>query len=100
MTDFLDSTSYRLSDLGGLRFLIGDMNLTDSVKLLRNYAEHGDETAFRELVERYVDFVYSTAFRRVGGDANLAQDVTQRVFADLAIKSRELRKLEYMGGWL
>ncbi|HTV40416.1 MAG TPA: sigma-70 family RNA polymerase sigma factor [Candidatus Sulfotelmatobacter sp.] len=76
------------------------MNLSDSAKLLRNYAEHGDETAFRELVERYVDLVYSTAVRRVGGDVNLAQDVTQRVFADLALKARTLRQLEHLGGWL
>lgn len=76
------------------------MNLTDNIKLLRNYAEQGDETAFRELVERYVEFIYSTAIRRVGGDANLAQDVTQRVFADLALKARTLRKLEHLGGWL
>ena len=95
-----DSNSLRLSDLAGWRFLIGDMNLTDSIKLLRDYAEHGDETAFRELVERYVDFVFSTAVRRVGGDASLAQDITQRVFADLALKARSLRKLGYLGGWL
>ena len=76
------------------------MNLNDGIKLLRNYAEHGNEAAFRELVERYVDFVYSTAVRRVGGDASLAQDVTQRVFADLALKARTLRKLEFLGGWL
>lgn len=60
-----------------------DMNLTDSIKLLRNYAEEGDET-----VGRYVDSVYSTAVRRVAGDVNLAQDVTQREFAALPADSR------------
>ena len=76
------------------------MNLTDNLKLLRDYADHGDEAAFRTLVERYVDMVYSAAFRRVGGDAGLAQDVTQTVFTDLARKASSLRKVELLGGWL
>jgi RNA polymerase sigma factor (sigma-70 family) len=77
-----------------------EMNLTDSLKLLREYADHGDEAAFRELVERYIDLVYSAAVRRVGGDANLARDVTQTVFTDLARKARSLRRVELLGGWL
>ena len=77
-----------------------EMNLTDSLKLLRDYADHGNEAAFRELVERYIDLVYSTAVRRVGGDADLARDVTQAVFTDLARKARSLRNVELLGGWL
>ena len=41
-------------------------------------------TAFRGLVSRYVDLVYSTALRLVGGDTHRAEDVTQTVFVDLA----------------
>jgi RNA polymerase sigma factor (sigma-70 family) len=77
-----------------------EMNLTDSLRLLRDYADHGNEVAFRELVERYVDLVYSAALRRVGGDADLARDVTQMVFTDLARKARSLRRVEFLGGWL
>ena len=77
-----------------------EMNLTDSLKLLRDYANRGDEAAFRELVERYIDLVYSAAVRRVGGDADLARDVTQAVFTDLARKARSLRSVELLGGWL
>lgn len=76
------------------------MNLTDSQKLLRSYADHGDEAAFRKLVEGYIDLVYSTALRRVGGDSDLAQDVTQSVFTDLARKAPTLRDVEMLGGWL
>ncbi|HSY44115.1 MAG TPA: sigma-70 family RNA polymerase sigma factor, partial [Candidatus Acidoferrum sp.] len=59
-----------------------------------------DEGAFRQLVEQYLDLVYSTAVRRVGGDAALAQDVTQAVFTDLARKAASLRNVEMLGGWL
>ena len=71
-----------------------------SIKLLRDYAESGDEAAFRELVARYIDLVYSTAVRRVGGDADLARDVAQMVFTDLAHKAKSLRDVELLGGWL
>lgn len=43
-------------------------------ELLKDYALHGDEEAFRDLVSRYVDLVYSVALRRLNGDAYLAQD--------------------------
>jgi RNA polymerase sigma factor (sigma-70 family) len=76
------------------------MRQDDSIKLLHDYAERGDEAAFRELVARYVDLVYSTAVRRVGGDADLARDVTQMVFTDLARKAESLRNVELLGGWL
>ena len=83
-----------------MRLLIGEMNLTESHKLLRDYADHGDEAAFRGLVENYVNLVYSVAVRRVGGDAALAQDVTQTVFTDLARKASSLRNVGFLGGWL
>lgn len=76
------------------------MNLTDSQPLLCRYADHGDEAAFRQLVEQYIDLVYSTALRRVNGDADLAQDVTQAVFTDLARKAPSLRDVDQLGGWL
>jgi RNA polymerase sigma factor (sigma-70 family) len=76
------------------------MSRNDSSKLLRDYAERGDEAAFRELVNRYIDLVYSTAVRRVGGDADLAQDVVQMVFTELSRKAPSLRNVELLGGWL
>jgi RNA polymerase sigma factor (sigma-70 family) len=76
------------------------MSTHDSIQLLRAYAENGDEAAFRDLVGRYIDLVYSTALRRVGGDAELARDVTQTVFTDLARKAQSVREVDLLGGWL
>jgi RNA polymerase sigma factor (sigma-70 family) len=76
------------------------MDLTDSHKLLRDYADRGNESAFQELVNRYIDLVYSTALRRVGGNADAAQDVTQAVFTDLARKAHSFRGVDMLGGWL
>lgn len=58
--------------------------MTDTQQLLADYGKTGSEAAFRELVSRYVDLVYSAAVRLVEGDTHLAEDVTQTVFADLA----------------
>ena len=51
-------------------------------ELLRRYAETNSESAFTELVERHLPLVYSAALRQVNGDAHLAQDVAQTVFAE------------------
>ena len=96
----LEETADSLSDFGRVWVLTGEMSLNDSVKLLRDYAERGNEAAFRELVARYIDLVYSTAVRRLGGDADLARDVTQTVFADLARNASSLRDVALLGGWL
>ena len=60
--------------------------LTDT-ELLRRYAGDRSEAAFGELVARHVNLVYSTALRLVGGDEQLACDVAQSVFTDLARKA-------------
>ena len=74
--------------------------MTDSHTLLALYARTGSESAFRELVSRYIDLVYSTAFRLVGGDAQSAQDAAQTVFVALAEKAGTLPKDVMLGGWL
>ena len=62
--------------------------MNEDPALLRRFADENSEAAFRELVERRIDFVYATALRQVGGDAHLAQEVAQSVFLDLARKAR------------
>jgi RNA polymerase sigma factor (sigma-70 family) len=74
--------------------------MTDSHTLLSLYVRTGSESAFRELVSRYIDLVYSTAYRLVGGDAQSAQDAAQTVFLALAAKAGTLPKDVMLGGWL
>lgn len=74
--------------------------MTDSRALLVEYAKRGTETAFRDLVSRYIDLVYSTAFRQVRGDAHLAEDVAQTVFLHLARKAKRIPSDVMLGGWL
>ena len=74
--------------------------MKDSQQLLTEYSLNGSDAAFQELVERYINFVYSTALRMVGGDSQLAEDVTQTVFINLARKGRALSSGVMLGGWL
>lgn len=74
--------------------------MTDSQNLLAEYVQSGSDAAFRGLVTRYVDLVYSTALRLVEGDAHRAEDVTQTVFVDLARMARTFSSDVMLGGWL
>ena len=74
--------------------------MTDSQRLLADFVNNTSEAAFRDLVGRYTDLVYSTAVRLANGDAHLAQDVTQTVFIDLARMARKLSGEVLLGGWL
>lgn len=74
--------------------------MTDTHRLLADYAEDRSEAAFRELVSRYIDFVHSSAVRLVGGDRHLAGDVTQTVFIHLARNAHKLKGNVMLGGWL
>lgn len=67
--------------------------------LLRAFAAQRDERAFRTLVERYQNMVYSTARRRLGRD-DMAAEVAQNVFAALARKAPWLSGRSSLGGWL
>ena len=82
------------------RGFTGEQMTTDSQQLLAEYAAHGSEAAFAELVARYIDLVYSTALRLVGGNTQLAEDVAQTVFVGLARKGRALSGNVMLGGWL
>jgi RNA polymerase sigma factor (sigma-70 family) len=66
-------------------------------ELLRKY-QAGSESAFGDLVSRHIDWVYSSARRRLN-DSHLAEDVTQAVFMALA-QNRRLDERTIMSRWL
>src|SRR5690349_9331203 len=82
---------------------MGEMPETSDAQLLREYVENGQEAAFREIVDRHADLVYSAALRQVQS-RDLARDVTQGVFTDLARKAgplvRKMSNDSSLVGWL
>jgi len=68
--------------------------------LLRSYVQDNCSEAFTEIVRRNVNLVHSCVLRRIGGDAQMAEDITQKVFSDLARKSSKLANLSSVSGWL
>jgi RNA polymerase sigma factor (sigma-70 family) len=69
-------------------------------QLLASYARHHSEGAFRELVERHINLVHSAALRESRGNASLAEELTQAVFAELARRATELVRHPALAGWL
>lgn len=69
-------------------------------ELLRRYARRRSEADFEELVRRRIHLVYSAALRQVNNDTHLAEDVTQAVFTDLAVKAANLCDHPSLMGWL
>jgi RNA polymerase sigma factor (sigma-70 family) len=82
---------------------MGEMQEKSDAQLLRDYAECRDEAAFREIVARHTDFVYSAALRQVES-SDLAADIAQGVFVDLARKAKSVGERLTTGtslaGWL
>ena len=74
--------------------------MNHDTELLRRFVEERSESAFADLVQRHVGLVYHTALRRVGGDVQHAEDVTQTVFVALARHAPQLVRHATLGGWL
>src|SRR5437868_5861565 len=74
--------------------------MSEIQKLLAEYVSSGSDAAFHELVSRYTNLVYSVAIRLTYGDSQLAEDVGQTVFSDLARKAHTLSPEVMLGGWL
>ncbi len=82
---------------------MGEMQDQSDAQLLRAFAARRDDAAFRELVTRHTDFVYSAALRQVESSA-IASDLAQSVFTDLARKAQPLAEKitgdSSLAGWL
>src|ERR1017187_7914160 len=77
----------RISRPGG--DMLSDMTAND-LDLLRQFARDHSQDAFTALVKRHVNLVYSAALRQVRAP-QLAEEIAQSVFADLA---RDAGKLQ------
>src|SRR3954462_11196785 len=73
--------------------------MTEDQRLLREYVEEGSEAAFASILERHVNLVYSAALRQVRSP-DLARDVVQQVFTDLARKAPSCVGHISIAGWL
>jgi RNA polymerase sigma factor (sigma-70 family) len=67
--------------------------------LLERHARHGDQAAFAEIVRRHLDLVHSVALRHVRSP-QLAEEVAQSVFADLARSAGRLGPGTVLPAWL
>ena len=71
----------------------------DDYELLQDYAAGCSESAFEELVTRYVNLVFSAARRQVG-DLHRAEEVSQAVFLILSQKAGTIRRDAVLSSWL
>jgi len=69
------------------------------MRLLRLYAEGGDERAFSTLVSRHMSWVYSACCRGLK-DRHLAEDAAQAVFLTLARRAKTISPRVRLSGWL
>ena len=67
--------------------------------LLRSFSRRGEQTAFAQLVRRYLNLVFGTALRKTG-DAGSAEEISQNVFAALARKSWRFAADDSVPAWL
>lgn len=80
----------------------GDMlpNMSETnLQLLDRYSRHRDQDAFGEVVRRHLDLVHSAALRQVRSP-QLAEEVAQSVFMDLARQAHRLAPDTILTAWL
>ena len=78
--------------------MLADMSDTD-LELLARYTRQHAEDAFAEIVRRHLGLVYSAALRQVRSP-ELAEDVAQSVFVDLARQASRLKPDTILTAWL
>jgi RNA polymerase sigma factor (sigma-70 family) len=78
--------------------MLPDMSDTD-LELLARYTRQHAEDAFAEIIRRHVGLVYSAALRQVRSP-QLAEEVAQSVFIDLARSAAKLKPDTILTAWL
>ncbi len=78
--------------------ILMNMTATD-LDLLEQYAVQHSDSAFTELVCRHLNLVHSAALRQVRSP-QLAEEVAQSVFTDLARQAGKLRPGTILSAWL
>jgi RNA polymerase sigma factor (sigma-70 family) len=78
----------------GVKFMVDDAHL------IRAWAKNRDEEAFRTLVDRHLNLVYSVAKRILNNDEHLADEVAQGVFIVLARKAPSFPRGVILPAWL
>jgi RNA polymerase sigma factor (sigma-70 family) len=73
--------------------------MTNDLDLLKQFARENSQDAFREIVRRHLDLVYSAALRQVRSP-QLAEEIAQSVFADLARNADKLRSDTVLTSWI
>ena len=87
-----------MSDFAFAFDILVNMSETD-LQLLARYASQHAEDAFAEIVRRHVDLVHSAALRQVRS-RELAEEVAQAVFIELARQARHLPPRTVLAAWL
>ena len=92
--------SFGVADLcaGGDKILNMDLHRSDH-ELLHSYRRFGAEPDFAELVRRHMNLVYSAALQQVRS-RDLAEDVVQSVFCDLARNAGRISAKVPVAAWL
>jgi RNA polymerase sigma factor (sigma-70 family) len=75
------------------------MKMTSDLDLLGQFAREKSQDAFTALVNRHVNLVYSAALRQVHAP-QLAEEIAQSVFADLARNADKLKPNTILTAWL
>ena len=83
---------------GGSGDILLTMTETD-LELLKRYARDHAEDAFAEIVRHHLDLVHSAAFRQVRS-LQMAEEVAQSVFTDLARNAHRLSPDTILTAWL
>src|SRR5436190_10012869 len=92
------NSNISLSDFAFGFDILVNMSETD-LQLLTRYASQRAEDAFTEIVRRHVDLVHSAALRQVRSP-ELAEEVAQAVFIELAQQARHFPPRTVFAAWL